>query len=183
MPPSWRVCRGGVSFQSPTVSPLRTFLFSSFSCVGCQRRRNARSLRRYFSSGSASSTFSPQRCFGRSWLMFSHQSKANDFLYLLPSVPRLEGLLVALSRVRSPESSAPACFCLLQRSCWRLPRSVSADFPPIFERMTSRVKNQSAGNSGKARRTLLDLPICLASPRFLSSTRSRTRGHIFNNLT
>src|SRR4029077_2243644 len=116
MPPSSRACRGGGLFRSRIVSPSRTFLFSSSSCVGCQRRRNARSLRRYFSSGSASSTFSPQRCFGRSWLTFSHQSKANDFLDLLPSVAPLEGLLVALSRVRSPESSAPACFCLLQRS-------------------------------------------------------------------
>jgi ATP:ADP antiporter, AAA family len=49
--------------------------------------------------------------------------------------------------------------------------------------MVSRVSNRSAESFGKARPILLDLPTYLASPRFSSSTRSRTRGHIFNNLT
>src|SRR5213080_1044108 len=117
MPPSSRVCRGGDLFRSRTVSPSRTFLFSSCSCVGCQQRRNARSLRPYFSSGSASSIFSPQQCFGRSWLTFSHQSKANDFLDLSLWADRLAESLVVLSRVRWRESSAPACFSSSQRSC------------------------------------------------------------------
>jgi len=52
----------------------------------------------------AASIFSPQQCFGRSWLTFSHQSKANDFLDLLPSADRSAESLVVLSRVRSPEN-------------------------------------------------------------------------------
>src|SRR2546427_6700446 len=64
MPLSSRACRGGGLSRSRTVSPSRTFLFSSSSCAGCQPHRNARSLRPYFSSGSASLIFSPQQCFG-----------------------------------------------------------------------------------------------------------------------
>src|SRR5213078_5302085 len=93
MPPSSRVCRGGDLFRSRTVSPSRTFLISSCSCVGCQQRRNARFLRPYFSSGSASSIFSPQQCFGRSWLTFSNQSKPNGFSDLLLSADQLAELL------------------------------------------------------------------------------------------
>src|SRR5437667_12774162 len=103
MPPSSRVCRGGGLFRSRTVSPSRTFFFSSSSCVGCQPHRNARSLRPYFSSGSASLIFSPQQCFGRSWLTFSNQSKPNGFSDLLLSADQLAGLLVARSQVRWPE--------------------------------------------------------------------------------
>src|SRR5206468_9334248 len=105
--------------------------------------------------------FSPQQCFGRSWLTFSHQIKANGFLDLLPSAARLAGLLVVLSQVRLPESSALACFSSSQRSCWRLLHNVCADFRPSFGRMTSKVSNQSAANSGKAPRTLPDLPTYL----------------------
>src|SRR5207245_64523 len=59
MPLSSRACRGGGLSRSRTVSPSRTFFFSSSSCVGCQPRRRARSLRPYFSSGYASLIFSP----------------------------------------------------------------------------------------------------------------------------
>src|SRR6267378_6095958 len=104
MPLSSRACRGGDLFRSPTVSPSRTFLCSSSSCAGCQPHRNARSLRPYFSSGSAFLIFSPQQCFGRSWLTFSHQSKPNDFSDLLLSADQLAELLVVWSRVRWPES-------------------------------------------------------------------------------
>src|SRR5205823_9841732 len=104
MPLSSRACRGGGLFRSPTVSPSRIFLFSFSSCVGCQPRRNARFLRPYFSSGSASSIFSPQQCFGRSWLTFSNQSKPNGFSDLLLSADQLAELLVVWSRVRWPES-------------------------------------------------------------------------------
>src|SRR5213078_3071881 len=104
MPPSSRVCRGGVLFRSRTVSPSRTFLCSSSSCAGCQPHRNARFLRPYFSSGSASLIFSPQQCFGRSWLTFSNQSKPNGFSDLLLLADQLAELLVVCSRVRWPES-------------------------------------------------------------------------------
>src|SRR6266516_4033008 len=158
---SSRVCPGGSLFPSRTVSPSRIFLFSSSSCVGCQPRRNARFLRPYFSSGSASSIFSPRQCSGRSWLTFSHQSKPNGFSDLLLSADQLAELLVVWSRVRSPVNLAPDYSCSLQRSCWRLPRNACADFPAILRRMTSEVNNQSAANSGKARRTLFDLPTYL----------------------
>src|SRR6476660_6185335 len=158
MPLSLRACRGGGLSRSPTVSPARTFFFSSSSCAGCQPHRNARSLRPYFSSGSASLIFSPQRCFGRSWLTFSHQNKPNVFSDLLLSADQLEELLVVWSRVRLPVSLAPDSSCSLQRSCWRLLRNVCAGFPAMLRRMTSEVSNQSAANSGKARRTSLDLP-------------------------
>src|SRR6266566_5656977 len=106
MPPSSRVCRGGGLFRSRTVSPSRTFLCSSSSCAGCQPHRNARSLRPYFSSGSASLIFSPQQCFGRLWLTFSHQSKPNGFSDLLLSADQLAELLVVWSRVRWREKWA-----------------------------------------------------------------------------
>src|SRR6478672_12841507 len=178
MPLSLRACRGGGLSRSPTVSPSRTFFFSSSSCAGCQPHRNARSLRPYFSSGSASSIFSPQQCFGRSWLTFSHQSKPNDFSDLLLWADRLAESLVVWSLVRWLESSAPDSSFSSQRSCWRLRRNVCVDFPP-----TSRLQgklpasqgrhrrplqcrnrqrsNRSAANSGKARRTLFDLPTYL----------------------
>src|SRR6266498_2189825 len=159
MPPSSRVCRGGTLFRSRIVSLSRTSSYSSSSCAGCQPHRNARSLRPYFSSGSASLIFSPQQCFGRSWLTLSHQSKPSGFSDLLLSADQLAELLAVWSRVRSPESLAPDSSCSLQRSCWRLLRNVCADFPAILRRMTSEVSNQSAANSGKARRTLFDLPI------------------------
>src|SRR5213596_1803833 len=166
MPLSSRACRGGGLSRSPTVSPSRTFFFSSSSCAGCQPHRNARSLRPYFSSGSVSLIFSPQQCFGRSWLTFSHQSKPNGFSDLLLSADQLAELLVVWSRVRSPVNLAPDYSCSLQRSCWRLLRNACADFPAILRRMTSEVNNQSAANSGKARRTLFDLPTYLVSRGF-----------------
>src|SRR5712691_9989821 len=141
MPPLSRACRGGGLFRSRIVSPSRIFFFSSSSYARCQPRRNARSLRPYFSSGSASSIFSPQQCFGRSWLTFSHQSKPNVFSDLLLSADQSAELLVVWSRVRLPVSLAPDYSCSLQRSCWRLLRNVCADFPAILRRMTSEVNN------------------------------------------
>src|SRR5258708_9531096 len=129
MPLSSCAWRGGGLSRSPTVSPLRTFFFSSSSCAGCHPRRNARFLRPYFSSGSASLIFSPRQCFGRSWLTFSHQSKPNGFSDLLLSADQLAELLAVWSRVRSPVSLAPHAACSLQRSCWRLLRHVCAHFP------------------------------------------------------
>src|SRR5947208_15917855 len=102
MPLSSRACRGGGLSRSPTVSPSRTFFFSSSSCAGCQPHRDARSLRPYFSSGSAFSIFSPRQCFGRSWLTFSHQSKRNCFSDLLLSEDQLAELLVVWLHVRCP---------------------------------------------------------------------------------
>src|SRR5882724_7726446 len=104
MPLSSRACRGGGLSQSRTVSPSRIFFFSFSSCAGCQPHRDARSLRPYFSSGSASSIFSPQQCFGRSWLTFSNQSNPNGFSDLLRSADQLADLLVVWSQVPSPES-------------------------------------------------------------------------------
>src|SRR6266403_5960772 len=129
MPLSSRACRGGGLSRSPTVSPSRTFFFSSFSCAGCQPHRNARSLRPYFSSGSASSIFSPQQCFGPSWLTFSHQSKPNGFSDLLLSADQLAELLVVWSQVRWPASGAPDSSCSLQRSWWSVLRNGCAEVP------------------------------------------------------
>src|SRR6266446_6392041 len=120
MPLSSRACRGGGLSRSPTVSPSRTFFFSSSSCAGCQPHRNARSLRPYFLSGSAFSIFSPRQCFGRSWLTFSHQIKPNGFSDLLLSADQLAELLVVWLQVRWPESLAPDSSFSSQRSCWRL---------------------------------------------------------------
>src|SRR5436305_15222181 len=117
MPSSSRVCPVGSLSQSRIVSPSRTFFFFFSSCVGCQPDRNARFLRPYFLSGSVSSIFSPRQCFGRSWLTFSHQSKANGFSDLSLWADRLAELLVVLSRVRWRESSAPACLSSSQRPC------------------------------------------------------------------
>ncbi len=125
-----------------------------------------RSLRPYFSSGSASSIFSPQQCFGRSWPTFSHQNKPNGFSDLLLSADRLAESSVVWSRVRSPESSAPDSSFSSQRSCWRLRRNACAYFPRLRiavrdETDEQNARNRSAVNSGKARRTLLDLPTYL----------------------
>src|SRR6266576_4274394 len=106
MPLSSRACRGGGLSRSPTVSPSRTSSFSSSSCAGCKPHRNARSLRPYFSSGSVSLIFSPQQCFGRSWLTFSHQSKPNGFSDLLLSADQLAELLAVWLQVRLPEGCA-----------------------------------------------------------------------------
>src|SRR6266576_124289 len=100
MPLSSRACRGGGLSRSPTVSPSLTFFFSSSSCAAFQPHRNALSCRPYFSFGSASSIFSPQQCFGHSWLPFSHPNKSNGFSDLLLSADQLGELLVAWSQVR-----------------------------------------------------------------------------------